>query len=164
MNRFLPCQPGSHSFYCPAKTQVEDVLTRVLSTEFTSKAVPKKVVRRRTKIGSSYTKTVNTFGIINYSSTRYRINSSVEQYNFSDSEDQEEERNSFIVKSAPWLSKLGMRFELRLALTRSPGVWKHVIQAFRPVPDDSLILNSVKVAMLAACRCCCQEERLLSGI
>lgn len=103
--------------------------------------------RKRKLRSCSSTKTSNMFGSVIISSTTYFVYSANTDISTEIEEEldyQEESEFRFSMHPAQWLVRLGLRYGLRMALTRSSTEWKHTLQSFRPVPDDSLIFEFCK--------------------
>jgi hypothetical protein len=97
-------------------------------------------------------RTTNVFGTVTFRSRTYRIDG-MEKYKQTSNANEETDDEgypevleyTFRVQPAQWLLKLGLRFAVQLAVSQSQMGWTHVIQTFRPIPDDSLIFDFCKV-------------------
>jgi hypothetical protein len=56
-------------------------------------------------------------------------------------EDEIDYKVRVIFRPATWLMRLGLAYEMHLALFRSSRVWKGTFQTYQPVPNDSLIFE-----------------------
>jgi hypothetical protein len=114
----------------------------------------KKRRRDRTLLHQSDTKTNVIFGKIHFSSQTFQVLSDEGETTL-DSDFQEETEISFIFHPASWMVNLGFCYGLTAFAHQSGQIWKHIVETFRPVPDNSEIfkfckagnINEVKVLL-----------------
>ena len=108
---------------------------------------------RRT-IGSQYYSTDYLLGRLLFRSTKSLLQPvSTDDQLPSKLQEQKEQQTSCTVSPATWLSILGLNWGFHVNLARSSVKgWKFTVDAFRAVPDDSLIFEFCRVGNLDAVR------------
>ncbi|KAH7409134.1 hypothetical protein BKA64DRAFT_388235 [Cadophora sp. MPI-SDFR-AT-0126] len=98
-----------------------------------------KIRRPGTQIGASYTDISSIFGKFSLLSKRFSAQRTVSS---DEEEDRHQSEESYLtIRPALWLARFGLKYGIRVNFFQSPGSWKHTLNTFRPVPDDSLIFE-----------------------
>lgn len=126
------------------ETQTQETRDQFRSVEDHTTSA-KNIRRDRTKGEAYYTGLSNVFGALsltsqNFSTTTTPTSSSGD----SDEDKQYSTQSLFIIRPALWLARFGIKYGIRVEIFQLPGQWKHVLNTFRPVPDDSLIFEFCK--------------------
>jgi len=109
-----------------------------------------KIRPRRTQIAASYTSISSIFGNFILKSRKFSAPSKV--YSIEE-EDEQQARESYItIRPALWLARFGLKYGIQVAISQSLGNWKHALNTFRPVPDDSLIFDFCKLGNIDGVR------------
>jgi hypothetical protein len=99
--------------------------------------------RDRTLLYQSKTEINIFFGKIHFSSQTFRVFSDEGDF-IPDRDFQDETEIALIFHPASWIVNLGFLYGLKAFANQSGQAWKHVMETFRPVPDDSEIFKLCK--------------------
>ncbi|PMD42284.1 ankyrin [Hyaloscypha variabilis F] len=109
-----------------------------------------KIRRRRTQIAASYTGISSIFGNLTLRSQTFSAQSNMYP---GEEEDEHQTGESYLtIRPALWLARFGLKYGIRVAISQSPGNWKHVLNTFRPVSDNSLIFEFCKLGNIDGVR------------
>ena len=109
-----------------------------------------KIRRRRTQIAASYTGISSIFGNLTFRSEKFSAQSNM--YPGEEEDGQQTGESYLTIRPALWLARFGLKYGIRVAISQSPGNWKHVLNTFRPVSDNSLIFEFCKLGNIDGVR------------
>jgi hypothetical protein len=109
-----------------------------------------RIRRARAQVAASDTCISSIFGNLTLRSQTFSAPSNV--YPGEEEDGPQTEESYLTIRPALWLARFGLKYGIRLAIFQSPGNWKHVLNTFRPVSDDSLIFEFCKLGNIGGVR------------
>ena len=111
----------------------------------------------RCYLNSSDTRTTTMFGTITSSSKTYGFCPEDAEPDSLFDEDHIEWNTSFRIHPAQWVLRLGFSFGFDFAMSKSQQGWKHHLETYRAVPDDSKIFEYCRTGNLVGVRALLDE-------
>lgn len=97
---------------------------------------------RRSRVSKSYREISNFFGDFLLRSETFLGQSST--YPRGDQNEKQTSQIRLVIRPALWLARFGIKYGFQATIYQSPGHWKHNLNTFRAVSDDSLIFDYCK--------------------
>lgn len=105
---------------------------------------------RRSRVLKSYREISNFLGDFLLRSETFLEQSST--YPKGDENEKQTSQIRLVIRPALWLERFGIKYGLQATVYQSPGHWKHNLNTFRAVPDDSLIFDYCKIGNIESVR------------